>query len=259
MKLSLFVMLFSVLSLETYAQNPFVGTFTGSTNGDIVTLTLQSQSGNTLVGKMKDSQQIYDVNATTNGSKINGTAVEKTMNLTFILNGTLNGNHLLMGMTIEVLGQKQALEVDFTKQNATTASTKAPEQTPLYAKPNLPAGGKIDQNLVGKWVNEQIYNSGSGDSFLGGTTTQSLIFYADGSLSDGGSSTTVSGSNYYGSSSDKGASPAIPNVSWYVQNQHIFIKDFVSGQTVDLGRYYIENGALLITGNNGKKLLFRKK
>lgn len=117
----------------------------------------------------------------------------------------------------------------------------------------------FDQNLVGKWVNEQIYNSGSGDSFFGGTTTQSLIFYADGSLSDGGSSTTVSGSNYYGSSSDKGASPAIPNVSWYAQNQHIFIKDAVSGQTVDLGKYYIENGALLITGNNGKKLLFRKK
>lgn len=244
--------------MENTAQNPFVGTFTGSTNGDKVTLTMQSTSGNVLVGKMKDSQQTYDVNATISGSKIEGTAVEKTMGLTFFLNGTLSENHILMNMTIEVLGKKQAIQVDFTKQSVSTASAKTTERTPQYAQSNTKVDSKIDQNLVGKWVNEQIYNSGSGDSFFSGTTTQSLVFYADGSLSDGGSSTTMSGSNYYGNSSDKGQPAAIPHARWFVQNQHIFITDTLNGQTVDLGKYYVENGALLITGNNGKKLLLRR-
>lgn len=259
MKISYFVVFLLLLQMDTTAQNPFIGTFTGSSNGDMVTLTLQAKSSNVLVGKMKDSHQTYDVDAVTNGSKIEGTAVEKNLGLTFFLKGILNANHLSMDMSIEVLGQKQALKVDFTKQNTSSTTTIPTEQTPQYAKTNASTNGKIDQNLVGKWVHEQIYNSGSGDAFFSGTATQSLVFYADGSLSDGGSSTSVSGSNYYGSSTDKGQPAAIPHVSWYIQNQHIFITDSVNKQTVDLGKYYIENGALLITGNNGKKLLFRKK
>lgn len=261
MKLTLFTLVLATFWAGAMAQNPFVGTFTGMANGDNISLTLQTTSANTLVGKMKDSQQTYDVNATTNGVKMEGTAIEKTLGLTFFLNGTLQNNRLAMSMTIEVLGQKQAMQVEFTKQGGISSAAKVSEPTPQYAKPKMPVNGKIDPNLVGKWANEQMYNSGSGGNFFGGSTTQSLIFFADGSLSDGGSSATVSGSNYYGNSTDKGQSAPLPNVSWYVQNQHIFIIATENGQTqtVDLGKYYIENGAMLITGNNGKKLLFQKK
>ncbi len=261
MKSIILALLSSAICSMSLAQNPFIGTYTGMLNGDNIKLILQASAHNMLVGKMTDSQQIYEVNATANGSKMTGTAVEKAFNLTFQLNGTITDNHLLMHMTIDVLGQKQAMEVDFIKQGSTSSLSKVAEQTPQYNKPKMPSGGKIDPNVVGKWVNEQQYNSGSGDNFFGSSSTQSLIFFADGSLSDGGSSVSVSGGNYYGNSSDKGQPTPLPNVSWYVQNQHIFIIGSENGQTqtVDLGKYYIENGAMLITGNNGKKLLFQKR
>ena len=257
--------LFSLFSVAFFsvgiAQNPFIGTFTGVLNGDNITLELQSSSNSMLKGKMQDSQQVYEVNGTSNGSKMVGTAVEKIMGLTFQLNGTINNNHLLMNLTMDVLGQKHDLQVDFTRKSATSTITKVEKQTPQYNAPNMPSGGKIDPNVVGKWVNEQHYNSGSGGNFMGSTTTQSLIFFADGSMSDAGSSATVSGGNYYGSSSDKGQNATLPNVRWYVQNQHIFIIGTENGQTqtADLGKYYIENGAMLITGNNGQKLLLQKR
>lgn len=261
MKSIILVLLSSAFCSLSLAQNPFIGTYTGVLNGDNIKLILQTSANNTLVGKMTDSQQVYEVNATSNGSKMNGTAVEKTYNLTFQLNGTLKDNHLLMNMTIEILGQKQDMQVDFTRQGTSSSASKVAEQAPQYNKPKMPSSGKIDPNLVGKWVSEQHYNSGSGDNFFGSSSTQSLIFFADGSLSDGGSSVSVSGSNYYGNSSDKGQPTSLPNVSWYVQNQHIFIIGSENGQaqTVDLGKYYIENGAMLITGNNGKKLLLQKR
>ncbi|MBL7818317.1 MAG: hypothetical protein JNL70_25115 [Saprospiraceae bacterium] len=257
MKTSLFSLIITVSFMETMAQNPFVGSYMGSINGDKATLTLQSKAANQLVGKLKDSQQTYEVNAVSNGTTIEGTAVEKTWNLTFNFNGELRGSLLALDMTIVVLGQKQSIHVDFIKEGSPTA----PTSTPQYAAPKIPAGGKIDPNVVGKWVNEQVYNSGSGSNFFGGTSTQSLIFFSDGGLSDGGSSATISGSNYSGSSSGGGQATPLPNVRWYVQNQHIFIIATENGQTqtVDLGKYYIENGAMLITGNNGKKLLLQKR
>ena len=186
-------MVATVFSVGT-AQNPFIGTFKGALNGDNITLVLQSSTQNVLTGKMQDSQQTYVVNGTSNGSKMVGTAVEKTMNLTFQLNGTITENHLLMNLTIEILGQKQAMKVDFMKQGTANVASKVDKQTPQYNLPKMPEGGKIDPNIVGKWVNEQQYNSGSGGNFMGGSTTQSLIFFADGSMSDGGSSAMVSGS-----------------------------------------------------------------
>ncbi len=256
--LTLFTTAFLTLCM---AQNPFIGTFTGVLNGDNIKLILQPSSNNVIVGKMTDSQQVYEVNGTSNGSKMVGTAVEKTLNLTFQLNGTIKDNHLLMDLTFEVSGQKHDMQVDFTKQGAASASSKVTEQTPPYNKPKMPSGSKIDANLVGKWVNEQQYNSGFGSDFFGSSSSQSLIFFADGSLSDGGGSVSVSSGNYYGNATDKGQPVPLPNVSWYVLNQHIFIMGIENGktQTADLGKYYLENGAMLITGNNGKKLLFQKR
>jgi hypothetical protein len=49
-------------------------------------------------------------------------------------------------------------------------------------------------------------------------------------------------------------------VQWYTQGQHIWISGSENGQTqtVDLGRYYVEGNHLLITGNNGKRMLFSR-
>ena len=81
-------------------QNPFSGTYNGQYNGDNIVLMLQGSNNTALIGKMTDSQQSYDVIANSKDNQIQGKAVEKKLNLTFILNGQLVGNQLNMQMNL---------------------------------------------------------------------------------------------------------------------------------------------------------------
>jgi hypothetical protein len=243
--------------MSLISQNVFVGKYTGQVNGDNIEMTLQNNGDNTLIGQMKDSQQSYVVNASTNGNKLTGTALESTMGLTFELDGTLKGNQLPMKMIIEVNGQSNTMLVLFTKQGfVSQATTTAP---PQYSKPKLPSNATNDPNLVGNWVKEEHYNSGYGSDAMSGSFSQSMILFANGSVSDGGSRAGVSGSNYSGSS--EGEVQALPNVLWYNIGNQLYLQATENGQpqTVHLGKYYIENGKMLITGANGNKLFLTKK
>ena len=235
----------------------FIGTFNGSVNGDNLTMNLQKSGENSVIGKMRDSQQNYDVKATVNGSQLIGTAVEKTLNLTFIMNGQLNASQLKLKMTIEVLGQKQEIDVFMNKQGAAEATTETSKTTSMPVK--FPSGATNDRNIVGTWVKSENYNSGSGDNFMGSSFQQKMMFFADGTVADGGSQANISGSNYSGSS--QGGAQATPGVYWYnIGNQlYLLISQNGKTETAHLGRYFIENGAMLITGTNGKKLLLTRK
>ena len=236
------------------AQNVFVGTFQGNYNNDNIVLTLQSAGGKALSGKMKDSQQNYEVTATASGIIITGKAVEKSMGLTFALYGTLNNSQLNMKMTLELTGT--VLDVVFYKQgsNATTTS-----KSNVSSKINFPSGATHDRNLVGTWTKNDNYNSGYGDNYMGASFQQSMVFFADGTMADGGSRASMSGSSYSGYS--EGGSRATPELYWYNVGNQLYILGNQNGksETMHLGKFYIENGAMLITGTNGKKLLLTKK
>jgi hypothetical protein len=259
--------LFSILILSQmalFSQNVFVGKYTGQANGDNIEMTLQSNGENILTGNMKDSQQSYVVNASTNGNKLTGTAIESTMELTFVLDGTLNGNQLAMKMTIEVGGQSSTILVNFTKQGSSaTQATKvvSPDNlgTGQYSKPKLPSGATNDPNLVGTWVKQEHYSSGYGSDAMHGSFNQSMILFANGSVSDGGSRAGINGSNYSASSEDNGE--ALPNVFWYNIANQIYLQGTQNGQTqsLHLGQYYIENGKMLITAPNGTKSFLTKR
>jgi hypothetical protein len=250
--------------MSLISQNVFVGKYTGQVNGDNIEMTLQNNGENTLKGNMKDSEQTYVVNASFNGNKLSGTALESTMGLTFVLDGTLTGNQLPMKMTIEVGGQSNTMLVNFIKQGGVSQTkTAAPPPDNLgtgqYSKPKLPSNATNDPNLVGNWVKEEHYSSGYGSDAMSGSFSQSMILYANGSVSDGGSRAGVSGSNYSGSS--EGGGEALPNVLWYNIGNQFYLQATENGQpqTVHLGKYYIENGKMLITGTNGNKLFLTKK
>jgi hypothetical protein len=252
--------LFSILILSQmslFSQNIFGGKYTGQANGDNIELTLQSNGDNTLNGNMKDSQQSYIVSASTNGNKLTGTAFESTMGLTFVLDGTLNGNQLPIKMTIEVGGQSNTMLVNFTKQGS--SETQATKEAPQYSKPKLPSGATHDPNLVGTWVKQEHYSSGYGSDAMHGSFNQSMILFANGSVSDGGSRAGINGSNYSASSEDNGE--ALPNVFWYNIANQIYLQGTQNGQTqaVHLGQYYIENGKMLITAANGTKSFLTKR
>ena len=255
--------LFSLLLLASFfkvaiSQNPFSGTYNGKYNGDNIVLMLQNSNNNALVGKMTDSQQNYEVVATSKDNQIQGKAVEKNLNLTFILNGQLVDSQLNMQMTLELNGQKQVLDVVFIKQNNVTSATKPATTTPPQ-KVKFPNGATHDPNLVGMWTKSETYNSGSGDNFMGSNFEQSMVFFADGSVGEGGSRASISGSNYSGYT--EGGARALPGVYWYNIGNQLYIYTTENGQTASthLGRYYIENGAMLITGVNGKKMLLQRK
>lgn len=249
------ILFFFFMLMETNAQNPFVGNYYGTLNGDNLSLNLESAGANRLKGKMKDSQQTYQVEAETSGKTLTGTAKENTFGITFQLKGDLVQNQLNMTMTISLLGQTETQNVVFTKQG--TVQNNNPNSSNAI---KIPTGASRDAALVGKWQQSESYSSGYGDNFFSGNSISNIIFLEDGSMADGGSQTTMSGSSYYGNSG-MSAAKKIPNVAWYTQNQHIFIIAFENGQTqtVDVGKYYIENGKMLITATNGKKVLLTKQ
>jgi hypothetical protein len=253
---SLFLTL--ILSSIATAQTAFIGSYKAFYNNDNMLLTLKSNGANSLTGEMTDSQQKYIVNATTKGNAIKGTAFEATLNITFTFEGSLNGSQLPLNFTLNANGQTANLAINFTKNEAASAAptTTAP---PQYSKQQLPSGATNDPNLVGKWTKNESYNSGYGDNFQSGSFSQSMILFADGSVSDGGSRAGVSGSNYSGYS--QGGGQALPNVLWYNINNQLYLQATENGksQTIHLGRYYIENGKMLITGANGQKLFMTKQ
>lgn len=249
MKTTFFILtLFCFCSVE--AQNSFVGTFSGVYNGDKLTMILESKGGNNLTGKMKDSEQTYDITAVASGNSLKGTAVQSALFLNLPFDATLSGNELSLAFDLSAFGTNQKMLVNLTKQG--TSSTAKP-----ITSSSTIVKGKRDPAIVGQWSRSESYSSGSGDSYFSGTTQSSMVFNADGSLIDGGSRTVVGGSNYTG---DTGTSKAKPleGVSWYSENNNIYLVVSQNGksQTVKLGRYYIENGKMLITGDNGKKELF---
>jgi lipopolysaccharide export system protein LptC len=246
------------LFLNAKTQTAFIGSYKGYYNGDNMVLTLKSNGANTFTGEMTDSQQKYVVNASTNGNGIKGTAFEATLNLTFTFEGTLNGTQLPLNFTLNAGGQTVNLAINFTK-NGVASAASATTIPPQYLKAKLPSDATHDPNLVGKWSKNEYNNSGYGDNAMSSSFSQCMVFLADGSMSDGGAKAGISGSNYSGSS--EGGGQALPNFFWYnIGNQlYIIVSENGKPQTIHLGRYYIENGKLLITGTNGVKLFLTKQ
>jgi hypothetical protein len=158
----------------------------------------------------------------------------------------LNGERSEVPFTVEKEGEHEVQETQ-------TLTEKAPEKIPF------PQGATFPAALHGKWIKSETYNSGYGDNYMGSTYTQSMTFFSDGGMGDGGSSATMSGNNYSGSSSGEG-SGRLPGVGWYAIKNNLYLIAFAEGkwQSVHLGTWYAENNALLITGANGEKQLLTR-
>ena len=151
----------------------------------------------------------------------------------------------------------ESSHIDFVKEGAKKSEPSVPQYS---SKQPLPSGATHDPMVVGKWVQESNYSSGYGDNAFAGMSIQSIIFYADGTIADGGSRAMISGSNYGGDSGNS-QQQAIKGVSWYTKTQQLYLVATENGktETVLLGKYYIEKGAMLLTGQNGKKILLQKR
>lgn len=244
--------LFLFLVLSTINAQNFVGEYAGQYNGDNIHLTLKADGVGKLSGQLKDSGQKYTVSATNEGSNISGTVKNQTLDISMDFSGKLNGDALSVKLTYLGVDMNIVLnKVGQASNNPTVESNDS--KVPM---PKLPSNAQHDKALIGTWVRQENYNSGAGmDGYY--SNTSYLAFNADGSLSDLGVE-MVAGS-YSGSAKvSRGEKGVLPGVKWYTENKSLYLlaTDGVNTETVRLGKYYLENGALLITADNGTKVLY---
>jgi hypothetical protein len=247
---------FILMETPIFAQS-FVGNWQGQvkgSNGSLkAELLLKTLTNNQIAGQM-----LVFSGGETNAYQIKGNAAANTATgtltysdgtvFTFSMQSQNNAIQQKISYNNQVI-----LEGSFTKAGAVTSPT------PTNTKPD---GLFRDQNLVGKWTNQENYSSGGG--FYGGSST-SIILNADGTIDDGGSSSYVSGPNSSGNSSGGGNS-AIAQVKaagarWFTKGNILYWRVNVNGKITDVpnSKYYIERGALLLTDvNTGKKMLYYK-
>lgn len=235
------------------------GSYSGSLNSDVLTLDIEKTTGSSYEGLMQDSYQTYVLALQMYGTKVTGTATEQTMDLNFAVSGRVQGDQLSLSFTIEVLGEKNTMDVVFVRDGV-----GAPQPSGLEAqgqtKLSFPSGAAHPQEMIGTWAKEEFYNSGSGDSFMGAGFTQSMAFLSDGRIAEGGSSAAMSGS-YYSAQNYGAGSGIIDGIAWYTIGNTLFLRITENGQlqTIPLGTYYVEGSNMLITGGNGEKLLLSRR
>lgn len=244
-----------------YSQSPSMsaplnGTYMAEFGGDVLTLNLKPSNSSTYTGEMKDSQQTYAVELRQKGNTVEGSAVESTMGLVFTITGTTGQDAMSLHFEIDLFGKINSMDIVFTKPgSASSASLPDASNSDL----TFPAGAEHPQALTGTWTHEQLYQSGYGDNGMSAGFSESMTFLPDGHLAEGGSNTYISGSNYSGQSAGAG-SGIVPGVVWYtIGNQlYMIVNENGTTETVHLGKYYIEDGHLLITTLSGEKLLLSK-
>jgi hypothetical protein len=239
--------------------DPLSGQYHANMQGDELLLGIHLKSGTSYIGTMTDSHQKYAlILELSDGRHISGTAKEYSLGLQFEVEGIIDGERLPLTFSFTLGDKSEQMKVDFIRDGSELpASTETDHINQL---PALPKDATHPRDLIGTWTKEELYNSGYGDNYMGAGFSQSMTFLSNGQLSDGGSSATMSGSNYSGQSSGQG-SGVIPGVKWYTIGNQLYMQVTENGQTqeVHLGRYYIENGNMLITGTNGEKILLKKQ
>lgn len=222
-------------------------------SGDAVALTLSGLAG-AVTGTLRDDTYAYEVVADIDDRRLVGQAEQSDLGIRVGLDGELRDGGIDLEIRLSILGEEASERIWLVRAGsvANIPSDGSPRENATTSAP-----GERDPALVGHWVHEEIYNSGSGADFLGASSRRGLILRADGGVADGGSAVSLSGDGYLGRSSD-GGSGVVPGVTWFSRGQHLWLHNAADGQTVDLGRYYAEPGRMMVTAENGRRMLFTR-
>lgn len=252
------IVMLPFVRLLAQTSDPVAGHYTASLNEDPLTLILEQQSGDTYTGTMKDSYQTYTMNLRRSGNMITGTATEASLGLQFEVSGQIQGVQLPLRFTVDFMGEKTTMDIAFSKTGpvASPVSGGPPSLSDIV----FPSDATHPGEIMGTWAKEEMYQSGYGDNFMGAGFTQSMTFLPNGRLADGGSAAYMSGSHYSAQSGGQGDG-VIPGLAWYTIGNQIYLLAMENGQTqtLHLGKYYVENNHMLITGNNGEKILLSRR
>ena len=259
---SLLLMSFYVLFFagSILGQLGWSGTYLGEINGDSVRMELSSKQKGTLEGSMRDSYNTYAIQGVVKDSVFTGTAEEANLGITFNMAAIQRGNALPVQLTMDFLGAENKMEIDFVRKTPGKKSSVPSSQASTTKNPV--SSRSRDKQVAGLWSKESNYSSGYGSNNTYGSMSSKeyMEFLPDGRLASGGSSTVIGGSSYTGYTSERGQQIA-EGWFWYTEGNKIYLHITQQGQSqvVVLGRYYIENGRMLITAENGEKMLLTRE
>ena len=262
MRYSLFIIL-ALFYLNIDAQSAatsakFAGHYSAMVNGEKITLTIQHKDGPSYTGTLHDGYTTMDLVLTLSGNMFEGIATVPSQSVNIGVDGEIDGDQLIFYFIVDPYGEEADDEIIFSR-DATSSTTPTTNSAPVNVAVVFPSGATHPKEMFGTWTKEELYQSGYGDAYMGAGTTQSMTFLAEGRMADAGSSSYISGSDYSGQSSGQGGG-VIPGVSWYTIGNQLYLQASENGQTqnIHLGKYYIENNNMLITGTNGEKVLLTR-
>ena len=258
--LSLFL-LFLWIGLQSQSNGNtamFAGHYSARVGENNLTLVVEPKAGASYKGVLNDGYTSLTLELELTGSAFAGLGKESSTGVEMNVNGEVKGDQLHFNLVVDPYGEDEDFEVDFTRDiaNQNDIAIESNQTSDVH----FPAGATHPQELLGTWTKEELYQSGYGDSYMGAGSSQSMTFLSGGRLAEAGSSSYISGSDYSGQSTGQGGG-VLPGVSWYTIGNQLYMQGIENGQmqSVHLGKYYIENNNMLITGTNGEKVLLTKK
>ena len=258
------LIILAFLVINIHAQSPgqpvkFAGHYSAVLSEATLTLFIEPKSGSSYTGILNDGYQSLNLALELTGGTFEGVATDTSLGVEMGVTGEIKGDQIHFALILDPYGEGEDFEVNFKRdERASQATNSIIDQSQTNI--DFPSGATHPQEMLGTWTKEELYQSGYGDSYMGAGTSQSMTFLSGGRMAEAGSSSYISGSDYSGQSSGEGGG-IIPGVTWYTIGNQLYMQGIENGQMqqIHLGKYYVENNNMLITGTNGEKVLLTKK
>lgn len=218
------------------SSDPFVGSFTGTYQGAALRVET-TREGDTLRLELSTAAQRQSLEATIADGVATGTFTDPQ----------IAGEGKIRVEPTDANG----LRLTLIAKNAFGVEQKIPFELRRASKPTSDAAGSRDTNLIGTWRKSESYTSGPDFSMASDTF---MTLRADGTFRHGDS--RVAGGN--GSvSARSGAGDAVEG-QWRSGDSQIYARASNDNPWQSVGRYYIENGRMLVTLPNGEREVWQR-
>lgn len=239
-----------LLAIQGYAQSTFSGTYQGKINGDPARIELRQQ-GEEVTGKYHETGNAFDIKAKVTGAVCNGSLLVTGTEIPlaairFQMTGT--------GLHLDVqLPDQSRVEADFVRLSG---ASEKPVEILSHDKSLSAAQDAFarDPAAVGRWMKEEIINTGTGAGAASLVTVYFLSLNADGSFLQEKSG-SAGGSNW--SSLNNRETDLAGH--WYTQNQVMYVRPSGEKEYFKLHQYLFHNGALVFKTDEGKYLIWNRQ
>ncbi len=219
----------------------FTGTYSGSIDGTPTTMTLQ-QKGEEVSGEIDSGGYRYGLEGEVSGKTASGVLSDAKTGGEFEFEAELVQN----GLRLTLAGGQKPVTFEFARAGA--SSSARVERPSAGAEEG--ANPARDMALVGVWAHQEV-TSGGGYSVA---TQVFMEFTPEGIAREGNARTMMGGAS---ASGDTGHSGETQSYEWRTENGILYVRS--GGNWIPGARYYVEGNKLMITGQDGKRILWYRQ